>query len=90
MREVGRRLFDCTVTCEVLQITEDISSVIEGVAGQSFKEYVQFELHISRSNAKGDYSHEVAIVNGPADKNNPVAGKGFSLSYCMVINLKNL
>ena len=46
VREVGRRLFNCKVTCEVLKITEDIASVIEGVAGESFKEYVQFELHI--------------------------------------------
>lgn len=49
VREVGRRLFNCTVTCEVLERSEDINKVIKGVAGHSFKEYVQFELHITEN-----------------------------------------
>jgi len=49
VREVGRRLFNCTVTCKVLHITEDIASVIAGVDGDSFKEYVKFELHIVKN-----------------------------------------
>lgn len=50
VREVGRRLFDCKVTCEVLKVTQDIASVIAGIASHSFKEYVKFELHISENN----------------------------------------
>ncbi|XP_067947353.1 guanylate cyclase soluble subunit beta-2-like [Watersipora subatra] len=49
VREVGRRLFNCTVKCQVLKVTEDIASVIEGVHDDSFKEYVMFELDITHN-----------------------------------------
>lgn len=67
MREVGRRIFDCTVRCKVIQKEQDIESLIVGVDGETFKEYVRFEVRISE-NCKGD-----AETNG--EQSNGVSGQ---------------
>ena len=63
VREVGRRLFNCTVTCEVLERSEDIQKVIEGVAGHSFKEYVMFQLHIKENDVESTEGEETVSSN---------------------------
>lgn len=47
VREVGRRIFDCQVKCEVKERVNDIETVITGVDGHTFKEYVRFEVTIT-------------------------------------------
>lgn len=62
VREVGRRIFHCRVKCEVVERRNDIGSVITGVDGHTFKEYVKFEVTIT--------------TNGSVLKDKPISSSG--------------
>ena len=65
VREVGKRLYNCKIVIDVLERTSDISTVIKGAVGHTFKEYVKFELTIS---AFSDESEGDAGPDGTVEK----------------------